>query len=102
MIAALKKRWNITSNFQLLIIFIVFAINGTISARLSYFFMDMLGLTKDNTNVLWYYFLFIILVMPIYPFLIMIVGYVFGQSVFFFPFAKNMLRHIGLGFIFRK
>ena len=100
MIADLKKRWKITSNFQLIIIFLVFAINGTLSARLSYFFMDILHLNKDNTNVFLYYFLFIILVMPIYPFLIMLVGFLFGQSVFFFPFAKKMIGHIGLGFIF--
>ncbi len=102
MIADLKKRWNINSNFQLFIIFIVFAINGTLSARISYFFMDLLNLTKENTNIFWYYFLFIVLVLPIYPFLIMAIGFIFGQSSFFFPFAKKMLGQIGLGFIFGK
>jgi len=102
MLNDLKKRWNINSNFQLVIIFIVFAINGTLSARLSYFFMDLLYLTKQNTNIVWYYFLFLILVLPVYPFLLMVVGYLFGQSSFFFPFAKRMLRQIGLGFIFKS
>jgi hypothetical protein len=98
----LKKRWHIKSNFQLLIIFIVFAINGTITARLSYFFMDSLGLYKHNTNIGLYYFLFLVLVLPIYPFLLMVVGYLFGQSSFFFPFAKKLLRQIGLGFVFKS
>ena len=97
-----KKRWNITSNFQMLVVLIVFAINGTLTARLSYFFMDCLGLSKHNTNIAVYYFLFLVLVLPVYPFLLMIVGYLFGQSGFFFPFAKKILRQIGLGFIFKQ
>lgn len=98
----LKKRWNIQSNIQLVLIIIVFAINGTLSARLSYFLMDFLNLTKQNTPVFIYYFLFIILVMPVYPFLLMIIGYFFGQSSFFFPFAKKMLTQMRLGFMFKK
>lgn len=96
-----KKRWNITSNFQMLIIFVVFAINGTITARLSYFFMDSLGLYKHNTNIAFYYFLFLVLVLPIYPFLLMATGFLFGQKLFFFPFAKKLLGQMGLGFIFK-
>ena len=35
MIKRLKERWGITSNFQIVIIFIVFAITGSTSAYLS-------------------------------------------------------------------
>lgn len=95
----LKQRWGITSNFQLLIIFIVFAINGSLSARISYFFMGLLGMTKDNTHWLLYTVIMLVLVLPLYPFMLMVFGWLFGQSKFFFPFAKRMIRSMKLGFL---
>ncbi len=98
----LKDRWGITSNYQFVIIFIVFAINGSISAKISYFLIDLLGINLENTPWYLYYLLFIILVLPLYPFLLMVFGYVFGQSKFFSPFGKRILKSIGLGFIFKS
>ena len=98
----LKQRWGITSNFQLLIIFIVFAINGSLSARISYFFMGLLGMTKENTHWLLYFIIMLVLVLPLYPFMLMVFGWLFGQSKFFFPFAKRMIRSMKLGFLLPK
>lgn len=97
----LKKRWNIDSNFQLFMIIIVFAINGTITARISYYLLDLLQISKYNTNLFIYYFLFIFLVLPIYPFLLMAVGYIFGQSNFFLPFSKKLLNQLSFGLFFK-
>lgn len=97
----LKKRWGITSNYQFAIIFIVFAINGSLSARISGFAMNYFGVNNENTHWIFYYLLLILLVLPLYPFLLMFFGYLFGQSKFFFPFSKKMLQRMGLGFIFR-
>ena len=97
----LKKRWGITSNYQLAIIFIVFAINGSLSARISGFAMNYFGINNENTHWIFYYLLLILLVLPLYPLLLMLFGYLFGQSKFFFPFSKRMLKSMGLGFIFR-
>jgi hypothetical protein len=97
----LKKRWGITSNYQFVIIFVVFAINGTLSARISRFAMNYFGINNENTHWIFYYLLLILLVLPLYPFLLMFFGYLFGQSKFFFPFSKRMLKSIGLGFIFK-
>lgn len=98
----LKERWGITSNFQLLIIFIVFAINGSLSARISYFLMGHLGITKENTHWSIYYIILLVLVLPLYPFMLMVFGWLFGQSKFFFPFAKKMIRSMKLGFLLPK
>jgi hypothetical protein len=100
--AGLKQRWGITSNFQLVIIFIVFAINGSLSAKISAFLMGLLNMTRENTSWFIYYPVFLILVLPLYPFMLMAFGYIFGQSSFFLPFAKRMLKSIGLGFIFKE
>lgn len=98
----LKERWGITTIYQLLLIIVVFAINGSLSARISSYLMNGIGINNDNTHWIIYYLIFILLVLPIYPFLLIGFGYLFGQSKFFFPFGKRMLAKIGLGFIFNK
>ena len=98
----LKERWGISSNFQLVIIFIVFAINGSLSARISSFCLSFIGLNKGNLPWYLYYLLLVVLVMPLYPFLLIVVGFVFGQFQFFFTFSKKMLKTMGLGFVFKS
>ena len=98
----LKTRWGITSNFQLVIIIIVFAINGSLSAKISSFILDELGITKENTNVILFYVILLILVLPLYPFMLMFFGWLFGQSKFFTPFAKKMIRNMKMGFLLPK
>ena len=98
----LKTRWGITSNFQLLIIFIVFAINGSLSAKISSFALEEFGMTKDNTNIILYYIILLLLVLPLYPFMLMFFGWLFGQSKFFTPFAKKMIRSMKMGFLLPK
>lgn len=97
----LKDRWGIQSNWQLAVIFIVFAINGSLSAKISAYLMGFLGLSKENLNVIVYYIILLVLVLPLYPFMLMGFGYLFGQSQFFVPFSKKMIKSIGLGFIFK-
>lgn len=98
----LKSRWGITSNYQLVVIFIVFAINGSLSAKISSFLLGEFGMTKVNTNVVLYYIILLVLVLPLYPFMLMFFGWLFGQSVFFTPFAKRMIRSMKMGFLLPK
>jgi len=100
--STLKERWGITSNFQFVIIFVVFAVNGSFSARISAFVMRYLGINNENTHWFFYDLILVVLVLPLYPFLLIAFGYLFGQSNFFFPFAKKMLQKMGLGFIFKN
>lgn len=96
-----KQRWGINSNFQLVVIFLVFAINGSLSAKISALFMNLFGFKKENIHLILYYVLLLILVLPLYPLLLIVIGFVFGQFDFFFRFSKKMLKSIGLGFIFK-
>ena len=98
----LKSRWGITSNLQLVVIFIVFAINGSLSAKISAYALDALEITKANTNVIIYYIILLVLVLPLYPFMLMFFGWFFGQSKFFTPFAKRMIRSMKMGFLLPK
>lgn len=95
----LKKRWNINSNWQLLVIFVVFAITGSTAAYLSKPLTTFLGITKDNLS-LWLYWPFrLLIIFPAYQVLLVLIGAVFGQFKFFWNFEKKMLYRMRLGFI---
>lgn len=101
MISKLKLKWGIPSNYQFAIIFIVFAINGSLSAKISKILMILLGINHNDLAWYFYYPLLLLLVLPLYPFLLIVIGFVFGQHKFFFPFAKKLLKSIGMGFVFK-
>lgn len=96
----LKQRWGIQSSFQLVVIFIVFAINGSASAKIGIFLMNCIGLTKENLHPVLFYTITAILILPLYL-LLMVVGWLFGQSEFFFKFGKKMLNRLSLGLFFK-
>jgi hypothetical protein len=95
----LKQRWGIDSNFQLTLIFIVFAITGSASAWLSKPFCFWLGITKEGLAY-WFTPVRLILIFPIYQVLLVLIGFLFGQFKFFWAFEKKMLKRMGLGFLF--
>jgi hypothetical protein len=97
----LKQRWGITSNFQLVVIFIVFAATGSTSAYLSKPVLGWMGITKDTLSLWAYYPLYIILIFPIYQVLLVFFGFISGQFTFFWNFEKRMLRMMGFGFLFK-
>jgi hypothetical protein len=100
----LKKRWGITKNYQLVVIFIVFAVTGSTSAYLSKPVLAWLDITKD-TSMRWdyiYTFLYIILIFPIYQVLLVFFGFISGQFKFFWGFEKRMLKMMGFGFLFKN
>ena len=96
----LKERWGIESNFQLTLIFIVFAITGSASAWLSKPFCYWLGITKADLGF-WFTPIRLLLIFPIYQLLLVCIGFLFGQFRFFWAFEKKMLRSMGLGFLFK-
>lgn len=97
----LKERWEIKSDFQLVIIFIVFAITGSASAWLSKPFCDWIGITKEELGF-WVTPVRLLLIFPIYQVLLVFIGFLFGQFQFFWNFEKKMLSRLGLGFLFKK
>jgi hypothetical protein len=97
--AGFKERWNITSNWQLTVILIVFAITGSTSAYLSKPILSFLGIEKGDISGWIYYPLYIILIFPVYQVLLVSFGFIFGQFKFFWAFEKKMLQSMKLGFI---
>ncbi|MDC8003983.1 diacylglyceryl transferase [Aureisphaera galaxeae] len=97
----LKQRWGITSNWQLTVIFIVFAITGSTSAKFAGPLTDAVGITREMG---WYIYwpVRILIILPIYQVLLVFFGWLFGEYAFFWNFEKKMLRGMGLGFLVRK
>ncbi len=103
----LKERWGITSNFQLLIILIVFAITGSASVYVAKPFLAWIGMSKANFPETWwagwvYWTLRLLLIFPFYQILLVGFGWLFGQFQFFWNFEKKMLERMGLGFFWRR
>lgn len=89
----LKERWGIKSNFQLVLIFIVFALTGSASAWLSKPVCAWLGITEDDLGF-WFTPTRLLLIFPIYQILLVFIGSVFGQFDFFWNVVKRMLKAI--------
>lgn len=98
----LKKRWGIDSNFQIILIFIAFAINGSFATWVAKPITAFFNLYPDTVNPLIYWPLRILLIFPIYQLTLPLVGFVFGQFKFFWAFEKKFLSRLGLGFLFKK
>lgn len=94
-----KTRWNITSNWQVFVIIIVFAITGSTAAMVSKPILHWLGITKETHHIIWYLLLYILIIFPVYQVLLVAIGFLLGQFKFFWTFEKKMLRALKLGFI---
>tara|TARA_Y100000996_G_C22069412_1_gene456797 strand:- start:79 stop:360 length:282 start_codon:yes stop_codon:yes gene_type:complete len=92
MLNKIKKKWELKSNHQLLIIFLVFGITGSTSVWVSKPILEFIGL-KQTTIPLWTYWpIRVIIIFPLYQILLLIIGTVFGQSKFFKNFIKKMFK----------
>tara|TARA_B110000444_G_scaffold139718_1_gene131152 strand:- start:286 stop:591 length:306 start_codon:yes stop_codon:yes gene_type:complete len=91
----LKEKWCISSNFQLVIILIVFSVTGSISVWIAKPLLDFFGLDKNALSPWIFWPLRITIIFPIYQVLIVIIGALFGQFSFFWNFEKKMLFRLG-------
>lgn len=94
----IKQKWGVSSNKQLAIIFIVFAITGSTSALVAKPILNYFGLTKESLDF-WYYPIYVIAIFPLYQVLLVSFGFLFGQFKFFWWFEKKMLKSLRLNFI---
>lgn len=94
-----KQRWNLTNNWQIFVIILVFAITGSSAAMLSKPVLHWLGISKETHHIVLYLILYILIIFPIYQLLLITIGFLFGQLKFFWTFEKKMLRAMKLGFL---
>ena len=82
----LEKKWKVAYRWELIAIFIAFAVTGSTSARISDPIISFLGLHKDTSNAWMYWFARILLIFPVYQVLLLLFGWIFGQFKFFWEF----------------
>ncbi len=93
----LKDRWGIQSNFQIIIILLVFSITGSLALRLANPAMSQLELNRESTEAFIYWPIRILIIFPIYQVLLIAIGSLFGQHKFFWNMERKMLKRMGLG-----
>ena len=92
----LEKKWILDQKWEMIRVFIVFAITGSSSMFIGRPIIKLIGITKENLNPFLYWVLFIIIGLIFYQILLVIFGWLFGQFQFFWNFEKKMLRRFGL------
>jgi hypothetical protein len=98
----LKQRWGISSNWQILIILLVFGLTGSSSLFITTPVLEFLGLSRTSfgSDFLWgglsYQAIKLVLIFPVYQILLVAYGWIFGQFRFFWQFEKNMFARMGL------
>lgn len=99
----LKQRWGLTSNFQVVLIILVFSINGSFAAYIAKPLTKFIGLNYETTNPWIFWPVRILLIFIIYQITLPLVGFCFGQFKFFWNFfTKKMLKRMGLEKLFKK
>ncbi|WP_223826560.1 DUF6787 family protein [Flagellimonas sp. S3867] len=96
----LKQRWNIQSNFQLVIIFLVFTVNGSLSVVLVRPITHLVGMSAW-TNPFLFWSVRVVVMFVIYQILLVVIGTLFGQHKFFWNMEKKMLSKLGLKRLFK-
>ncbi len=95
MLEKTKKLFQVDSTFQLFVIFVVFAITGSLSVVLGEtVLLKFFGQDFINNDFFWP--LRLILIFPIYQILLIIVGTIFGQFKYFWKIEKKILTRMGL------
>lgn len=103
----LKKRWQISSSWQVLVILVVFGITGSSSVYIATPALEFIGLARADFSSdfffggLSYHLLRFIAIFPIYQVLLVSYGWLFGQYRFFWNFEKNMFARMGFSKIMK-
>ncbi|MEE9363738.1 MAG: DUF6787 family protein [Cellulophaga sp.] len=92
----LENKWVVEFRWEMIRVFIVFAITGSSSVFVGRPIIKFLGITKENLNIVLYWVLFIIIGLIFYQILLVCYGWLFGQFNFFWKFEKKMLSRFGI------
>ncbi|MEM9076389.1 MAG: DUF6787 family protein [Bacteroidota bacterium] len=98
----LASKWPVSERWEMIAIFIVFAITGSVSGKLAGPFTEFIGIKQGQVSDWLFWTARIVLIFPIYQILLIFFGWLFGQFSFFWDFEKKMLKRMGLGFLIPK
>ncbi len=93
MINNLISFFGANSKFHLLKIFIIFGLAGSLSVLLSNPLLNMVSIENYISNKFLYWFIRLILIFPIYQFVLIIVSLVFGEFGYFKKFFIKFINY---------
>ena len=93
----LESKWKVEQRWELIRIFIIFAITGSSSVFVGRPIIKFLGVSTENLGFVLYWITFVVISLIFYQILLVFWGFVLGQFSFFWNFEKKMLRRFGLG-----
>ena len=95
----LEGKWITNYRWEIIAIFLVFALTGTSSVRIAKPLLEWVGFTKTIFpegffGGFLYWMIRIIIILPIYQILLIVFGTLLGQFKFFWEFEKKMLKRM--------
>ena len=94
----IRNFFKVESNYQLLIVNIVFAITGVTSLYFADYILDIFLLDKNNYNSFFYWAGRILVLLPVYQILLILFGTLFGQSSYFMTMQKKTMQRLRIIF----
>jgi hypothetical protein len=89
-IEKLKQRWGVKSNWQLVIICVVFALTGMSAVQLRKLVFPLLGV-NESTPFWQLIIIWLLIIFPFYYVFLLFYGFIFGQFPFFYGMVKKTL-----------
>ena len=89
-IERLRKRWQLGSAWQVLVVLFVFACTGFTIMFLKKPILKVLGTNDSSSASIAYY----LLILPLYNLILLAYGFVFGQFRFFWEFEKRFISRL--------
>ena len=88
-VVRLKEKWGITSQWQFIVIMLVFACTGSTVVFVKKPLIAMIF--ENGIQPLWFKIAYWVLILPIYNCLLLFYGFLFRQFDFFWRYEKKML-----------
>ena len=85
-----RRIFRVDTNYQLIIVNIVFAVTGTLALYLAGDVINLLGIEEGELSTFIYWTLRIIIIIPIYQVLLIVIGTIFGEFSYFWEMEKKM------------
>ena len=88
----IRQIFRVDSNYQLIVVNIVFAVTGTLALYLAGDVLHMVGVRHGEVSNIIYWTLRILVIIPVYQVLLIMIGSVFGEFTYFWEMEKKMFR----------
>ena len=92
MLIFLQKIFKTNSVYQLIVVFLVFAISGSLSVYVSEPVLNLLNYKEYVSNKIIQIFLRLLIIFPIYQIILLGVGAIFGEFQDFWNFEKRFWK----------